>query len=106
MPIGLGYNWRCCPRWAQKSSHLGERLRIGKTRSGSSNGLKSELNRLFRFSIAATVLSFAAFAVGSDSRPNVLVIVADDLGYGDVGFQGGCEVATPHLDALAARSIR
>lgn len=38
--------------------------------------------------------------------PNVLVIVADDLGYGDVGFQGGCEVETPHLDTLATQSVR
>jgi arylsulfatase A-like enzyme len=36
----------------------------------------------------------------------VLIIVADDLGYHDVGFQGSREIATPHLDALAARSLR
>ncbi|MFZ4637458.1 MAG: sulfatase-like hydrolase/transferase, partial [Pirellulales bacterium] len=39
-------------------------------------------------------------------RPNVLVIVADDLGYADPGFQGGTEVPTPHLDALAAAGVR
>lgn len=53
---------------------------------------------------------FFAFVVSTafaaESRPNVLVIVADDLGYGDVGFQGGCEVKTPHLDALAEQSVR
>jgi arylsulfatase A-like enzyme len=39
-------------------------------------------------------------------KPNVLVIVADDLGYHDVGFQGSTEIKTPHLDALASRSVR
>jgi arylsulfatase A-like enzyme len=39
-------------------------------------------------------------------RPNVVVIVADDLGYGDLGFQGGKDIPTPHLDALAASGVR
>lgn len=38
-------------------------------------------------------------------RPNILVIVADDLGFSDIGAFGG-EIATPHLDALAARGLR
>jgi arylsulfatase A-like enzyme len=38
--------------------------------------------------------------------PNVLVILADDLGYGDVGFQGCKDIPTPHLDALAKGSVR
>lgn len=40
------------------------------------------------------------------SRPNVLVIVSDDQGYVDAGFQGGTEIATPHLDKLAASGVR
>lgn len=39
-------------------------------------------------------------------KPNVLLIVADDLGYHDVGFQGSQEVPTPHLDKLAATGVR
>ena len=38
------------------------------------------------------------------SKPNILLIVADDLGYSDVGAFGG-EVATPNLDALAAKGM-
>ncbi|HYT87473.1 MAG TPA: sulfatase-like hydrolase/transferase, partial [Gemmataceae bacterium] len=39
-------------------------------------------------------------------RPNILLIVADDLGYGDIGVHGGKAVPTPHLDKLAKSGIR
>lgn len=39
------------------------------------------------------------------ARPNFLVIVADDLGWSDLGAFGG-EIRTPHLDALAYRGVR
>jgi arylsulfatase A-like enzyme len=39
-------------------------------------------------------------------RPNILVIVADDLGYADLGVHGGKDVPTPHLDAVAKSGVR
>ena len=44
-------------------------------------------------------------AVLADERPNILLIVADDLGYSDLGCYGG-EINTPNLDALAYNGIR
>src|SRR5262245_35245239 len=45
----------------------------------------------------------AAAPVG---KPNVVLLVADDLGYGDLGFTGGQDIPTPHLDALARGGVR
>ena len=39
-------------------------------------------------------------------KPNVIVILADDLGYSDLGCQGGKDVPTPHIDSLAKNGIR
>ena len=51
-----------------------------------------------------TLFCVAAFA--ADRRPNILVILSDDQGYADIGFNGGKAVPTPHLDALAASGVR
>jgi len=39
-------------------------------------------------------------------RPNIVLIVADDLGYGDLGCYGGRDIRTPRLDRLAADGVR
>lgn len=44
-------------------------------------------------------------SAGELLRPNVLLIMADDLGYGDTGFNGNTLIQTPHLDALAAEGV-
>ena len=51
--------------------------------------------------LASLLLAASTFA----AKPNVLLIVADDLGYHDLGFQGSKEITTPHLDKLAAQSL-
>ena len=56
--------------------------------------------------LAATTLTPCSFAAETDSpRPNVLLIVADDLGFSDIGCYGG-DISTPNLDALATDGLR
>lgn len=42
---------------------------------------------------------------GGDQRPNIVLIMADDLGFSDLGCYGG-EIQTPHLDSLAENGLR
>jgi arylsulfatase A-like enzyme len=44
-------------------------------------------------------------AAAEDRPPNIVLIVADDLGWGDVGFQGRSDWPTPHLDRLARQGL-
>ena len=54
----------------------------------------------------ATVFALGGFLFASDSaKPNFVIILADDLGYGDVSFTGG-SIQTPHLDQLAKEGMR
>jgi arylsulfatase len=60
------------------------------------------------FLLAAVVFcGSAAFAQsgGSGARPNIVVILADDMGFSDLGCYGS-EIPTPHLDKLAAEGLR
>ena len=47
----------------------------------------------------------AALVARAAERPNVIIIMADDVGYSDIGCYGS-EIATPNLDALAAGGVR
>lgn len=44
--------------------------------------------------------------VGGGQRPNVVLIITDDVGYGDLGSYGALDVKTPHIDQLAKDGIR
>lgn len=56
---------------------------------------------------ASLAPSTAIEAAGTPHRrPNVVLLMADDLGWGDVGFNGNPTIRTPHLDAMAAAGLR
>jgi arylsulfatase A-like enzyme len=55
--------------------------------------------------VAALVAPVAALAADPPRRPNIVVILGDDLGYSDLGSFGG-EIKTPNLDALARDGVR
>lgn len=54
--------------------------------------------------LASPVASPAA-DVARPAKPNILLILADDLGYSDIGCYGG-EISTPNLDRLASNGLR
>ncbi len=58
---------------------------------------------LFAFVVALFLCYNSALAA---DKPNILVIVADDLGYADIGVHGGKIVPTPNIDSLAASGVR
>src|SRR4051794_14099903 len=39
-------------------------------------------------------------------RPNILVILSDDVGWGEYGFQGGKDIPTPNIDSIAKKGVR
>ena len=41
-----------------------------------------------------------------ERKPNIVVILSDDVGYGDLGCYGGVNVSTPNIDALAHQGLR
>lgn len=60
-------------------------------------------NKLREFSC---IFLFIAIGLTAFSSPNVIVILADDMGYGDLSCYGAEKIKTPHIDQLAADGIR
>jgi len=55
---------------------------------------------------AALIAPALAAAMPQQRKPNIVIVYADDLGYGDLGCYGATALRTPHLDRLAARGTR
>ena len=53
-----------------------------------------------------TMMVFLVMAVSAAEKPNVIYILADDLGYGEVGYNGQEMIKTPELDAMAAAGMK
>src|SRR5262249_9992512 len=87
-----------CPRW-------GERVRLVYLRPCSVGPGGPAMNIHIRWLIAIAVGLVVGRGMAAD-RPNVVVILADDIGYGDLSCYGATKVRTPNLDALAAQGRR
>jgi arylsulfatase A-like enzyme len=60
---------------------------------------------LIPFTLAASLAALAA-APAAERKPNVIVIIADDLGYADLGMQGSAIIPTPNIDSIAKNGVR
>jgi len=60
--------------------------------------MKKQLALLF-------ALAIPALAIAQKTKPNIILILADDLGNADLGFNGCKDIQTPNIDKLAASGI-
>jgi len=62
--------------------------------------------RAFIAGLAATFLGSISPLARSAERPNILVILADDVGWAEFGFQGSKDIPTPNIDSIAKHGVR
>src|SRR5258706_405111 len=56
--------------------------------------------------LAAVLVALGASAAAAQTRPNIVVILTDDLGYGDVSSYGATALKTPNIDRIAREGLR
>ncbi|HEX7379609.1 MAG TPA: sulfatase-like hydrolase/transferase, partial [Pirellulales bacterium] len=60
----------------------------------------------FVLAVAVVLCSAAQTLANAPERPNIVLVFADDLGYGDLGCYGAKDYQTPNLDRLAKEGVR
>jgi hypothetical protein len=77
----------------------------GVTPPTHSNLCSNGLRILTRFLLTLIVCALVSSAL-AQSQPNIIIILADDLGYGDVAFNGCPDYPTPNIDSLTTNGVR
>ena len=54
----------------------------------------------------ALFCAFISLLPAQNKQPNIILIIVDDLGYGELGCQGNPQIPTPHIDSLAKNGVR
>jgi len=73
------------------------------------SGRHAMLTAMTRGAAALGIVALSSTALRAETSarpPNVVVILVDDLGYADVGAQGGTDIPTPHINAIARNGVR
>ena len=69
------------------------------------------MNLPFLIKVFLTIIFLKVWSLsfGKDhisEMPNLIILLADDLGYGELGCQGNDEIPTPHIDGIAQKGVR
>src|SRR5215510_10382101 len=63
--------------------------------------------KMYWFLAAALALGFhVPVDAGEAKRPNIIIFLSDDVGYGEYGFQGNKQIPTPNIDSIAKNGTR
>ena len=74
--------------------------------STETNSKESLMLRVIQLLTVATCVLFGSGRVYAAEKPNVVIIMADDLGYGDVSCYGATALKTPNIDRLSSEGLR
>lgn len=61
---------------------------------------------MIKFILHLSLLCLAASRLAAEPLPNIVILLADDLGYGELGCQGNQQIPTPHIDSIARHGVR
>src|SRR3954453_787563 len=56
--------------------------------------------------LALLLLAGVTAQAAQPRKPNLIILLSDDVGYGEYGFQGNPEIPTPHIDSIAKNGVR
>ena len=61
---------------------------------------------IYKFLLSSILFAVVCSLSVQAKGPNLIIILTDDQGYADVGFNGSTDILTPHIDTIAASGVR